>query len=94
MRADLAVDHAAPAAAAGPGPRDGPGPARHAVVGAGDRGHPAIARGRTNYESGAELFISLSTVKSRLASIQARLGLRNRVEIAAWAFPTRLVGGG
>jgi DNA-binding NarL/FixJ family response regulator len=51
----------------------------------------AIARGRTNQEIGAELFISLSTVKSHLASIQAKLGLRNRVEIAAWAWETRLV---
>ncbi|HEY1642144.1 MAG TPA: response regulator transcription factor [Streptosporangiaceae bacterium] len=52
----------------------------------------AIARGRTNQEIGAELFISLSTVKSHLTSIQAKLGLRNRVEIAAWAWESRLAG--
>ncbi|BCJ38691.1 DNA-binding response regulator [Actinocatenispora thailandica] len=46
----------------------------------------AIARGRTNREVAAELFISLSTVKSHVAGIQAKLGLRNRVEIAAWAW--------
>jgi DNA-binding NarL/FixJ family response regulator len=51
----------------------------------------AIARGRTNQEIGAELFISLSTVKSHLTSIQAKLGLRNRVEVAAWAWESRLV---
>jgi DNA-binding NarL/FixJ family response regulator len=51
----------------------------------------AIATGRTNQEIAAGLFISLSTVKSHLASIQAKLGLRNRVEIAAWAFQTRLI---
>jgi DNA-binding CsgD family transcriptional regulator len=39
----------------------------------------------------AELFISLSTVKSHLAGIQAKLGLRNRVEIAAWAWQHRIV---
>jgi len=50
-----------------------------------------IARGRTNNEIAAELFISLSTVKSHLASIQAKLGVRNRVEIAAWAWETGLV---
>ncbi|HEU5419654.1 MAG TPA: response regulator transcription factor [Streptosporangiaceae bacterium] len=50
----------------------------------------SIARGRTNQEIGAELFISLSTVKSHLTSIQAKLGLRNRVEIAAWAWESRL----
>jgi DNA-binding NarL/FixJ family response regulator len=46
----------------------------------------AVARGRTNTEVAAELFISLSTVKTHLASIQGKLGLRNRVEIAAWAW--------
>jgi DNA-binding NarL/FixJ family response regulator len=51
----------------------------------------AIARGRTNQEIAAELFISLSTVKSHLATIQAKLGVRNRVEIAAWAWESRLM---
>jgi DNA-binding NarL/FixJ family response regulator len=51
----------------------------------------AIARGRTNQEIGAELFISLSTVKTHVASIQLKLALRNRVEIAAWAWENRLV---
>jgi DNA-binding NarL/FixJ family response regulator len=51
----------------------------------------AIAVGRTNAEIAAELFISLSTVKTHLASIQAKLGVRNRVEVAAWAWETRLV---
>lgn len=51
-----------------------------------------IARGRTNREIGAELFISLSTVKSHLASVQTKLGLRNRVEVAAWAWESGLVG--
>ena len=51
----------------------------------------AIARGRTNAEIAADLFISLSTVKSHLASIQYKLGVRNRVEIAGWAWETGLV---
>ncbi|MET7806414.1 response regulator transcription factor [Micromonospora chersina] len=51
----------------------------------------AIARGRTNQEIAAELFISLSTVKSHLSGIQAKLGLRNRVEVAAWAWENRVV---
>lgn len=42
-----------------------------------------VARGRTNAEIAGDLFISLGTVKSHLASIQSRLGARNRVEIAA-----------
>lgn len=48
----------------------------------------AIARGLTNPEIAAELFIAPSTVKTHLGSIQAKLGLRNRVEVAAWAFRT------
>ncbi len=48
----------------------------------------SVARGLTNAEIGSELFISLSTVKTHLASIQAKLGARNRVEIAAWAWET------
>jgi DNA-binding NarL/FixJ family response regulator len=51
----------------------------------------AIARGRTNQEIAAELFISLSTVKSHLSGIQTKLGVRNRVEIAAWAWENRIV---
>jgi DNA-binding NarL/FixJ family response regulator len=51
----------------------------------------AIAKGRTNNEIAADLFISLSTVKSHLGSIQNKLGLRNRVEIASWAWETGLI---
>ena len=50
-----------------------------------------IARGRTNQEIAAELFISLSTVKSHLAAIQQKLSARNRLEIAAWAWENRIV---
>ncbi|PJN22312.1 response regulator transcription factor [Kitasatospora sp. CB02891] len=51
----------------------------------------AIARGRTNQEIAADLFITLSTVKSHLTAVQQKLGARNRVEIAAWAWQHRLV---
>jgi DNA-binding NarL/FixJ family response regulator len=46
----------------------------------------AVARGRTNAEISAELMISLSTVKSHLASIQRKIAARNRTEIAVWAW--------
>ncbi|WP_007026362.1 response regulator transcription factor [Saccharomonospora iraqiensis] len=46
----------------------------------------AAARGLTNGEIGGELYMSLSTVKTHLASVQHKLGVRNRVEIAAWAW--------
>ncbi|MFB4315211.1 response regulator [Actinomadura sp. 21ATH] len=51
----------------------------------------ALARGRSNQEIAAELFISVSTVKSHLSAIQTKLGVRNRVGIAAWAWENRLV---
>ncbi|HOR16931.1 MAG TPA: response regulator transcription factor [Dermatophilaceae bacterium] len=50
-----------------------------------------LARGRTNAEIAAELFISLSTVKSHIASLMAKLGVRNRVEIAMWAYQSKRV---
>jgi DNA-binding NarL/FixJ family response regulator len=47
-----------------------------------------IARGRTNAEIAGELHISLSTVKTHVASLMAKLGARNRVEVAMWAYET------
>ena len=45
-----------------------------------------VARGRTNAEIADELHISLSTVKTHLGSLMSKLGARNRVEIAMWAY--------
>jgi DNA-binding NarL/FixJ family response regulator len=50
-----------------------------------------VAVGRTNSEISDELFISLSTTKTHLASLMAKLGARNRVELAMWAYETRRV---
>lgn len=50
-----------------------------------------VARGRTNAEIAAELFISLSTVKTHVASLMSKIGVRNRVEIAMWAHETKRV---
>jgi DNA-binding NarL/FixJ family response regulator len=51
----------------------------------------AVARGRTNAEIAEDLHISLSTVKSHLASVQEKLAARNRTEIAIWAWQHGLV---
>lgn len=48
-----------------------------------------VARGRTNAEIATELFIGLSTVKTHIAALMAKLGVRNRVEIAIWAYETK-----
>jgi len=45
----------------------------------------AVARGLGNTEIGRELHISLSTVKTHIASIMAKIDARNRVELAIWA---------
>ncbi|MDT0213333.1 response regulator transcription factor [Rothia sp. ARF10] len=50
-----------------------------------------VARGRTNAEIAAELYVGLSTVKTHVASLMTKLGARNRVEIAMWAHDTRRV---
>lgn len=50
-----------------------------------------VAQGRTNAEIAGELHISLSTVKFHLASLMNKIGARNRVEIAIWAYETKRV---
>ncbi len=52
-----------------------------------------VARGRTNAEIADELHISLSTVKTHLASLMGKLGARNRVEMAMWAYETGRIHG-
>ncbi len=47
-----------------------------------------VAQGQTNEEIAARLYITLSTVKTHVAHVQRKLGVRNRVEIAAWAWRT------
>ncbi len=51
----------------------------------------SVARGRTNAEIADGLYISLSTVKTHLASIMSKLEARNRVEIAIWAYATKRI---
>jgi DNA-binding NarL/FixJ family response regulator len=52
-----------------------------------------VARGRTNAEIADELHISLSTVKTHIASLMTKLAARNRVELAMWAYDTNRITG-
>jgi DNA-binding NarL/FixJ family response regulator len=73
---------------AGAGPA---GPARQPVDPLTDREEQvlaAVARGRTNNEIAGELYITLSTVKTHVASLMAKLAARNRVEMAMFAYET------
>lgn len=51
----------------------------------------AVARGRTNSEIADELHITLSTIKTHITSLMNKLRVRNRVEIAMWAYETNRV---
>ncbi len=52
-----------------------------------------VARGRTNAEIADELYMSLSTVKTHLGSVMGKIGARNRVEVAMWAYETDRIHG-
>lgn len=52
-----------------------------------------VARGRTNAEIADELHITLSTVKTHVGALMNKLGARNRVEVAMWAYETGRVRG-
>ncbi|HYG93378.1 MAG TPA: response regulator transcription factor [Nocardioides sp.] len=50
-----------------------------------------VARGRSNSEIGEELFLALGTVKTHVASVLAKLGVRDRVQAVIVAYDAGLV---
>ena len=50
-----------------------------------------VAIGKTNSEIGQQLFITPGTVKTHLANIQVKLGVKNRVGIAGWVWSSGLM---
>jgi DNA-binding NarL/FixJ family response regulator len=53
-----------------------------------------VARGKTNAEVGAALYLSPRTIERHVGSILAKLGFRSRVELAAEVAAGRLPGAG
>ncbi|WP_436774470.1 response regulator [Yinghuangia sp. YIM S09857] len=78
----------------------GPAPVAAAATEAAGAAHPLtereleiarlVARGLTNAEIAAALFITAGTAKTHIANIQAKLAARNRVGIAAWVWENGL----
>ena len=78
----------APTSATGSNPNAGPRPPLEPPTARELDVARLVARGLTNAEIGERLFISAGTVKTHLAAIGRKLDVRNRVEIAAWAWET------
>jgi DNA-binding NarL/FixJ family response regulator len=76
------------------GPAPGGTPAGGAAGGLSEREREVVtlvAAGRSNAEIAAALYLSEATIKSHITRILARLGLRDRVQIAVYAYEHGIV---
>jgi DNA-binding NarL/FixJ family response regulator len=76
------------AAFAGTGPKQPPAQPREPLTTREEEILIPVAQGWTNHEIANDLHLSISTVKTHLASLMRKLNARNRVELAIWAYET------
>ena len=76
------------AAFAGTGARQPPAQPREPLTTREEEILIPVAQGWTNHEIADDLHLSISTVKTHLASLMRKLNARNRVELAIWAYET------
>ncbi len=77
---------------AGSDPAPAPAPPAEPLTDREEQVLATVARGLGNTEIAEELHISLSTVKTHIGAIMAKVGARNRVEVAIWAHERRGTG--
>jgi DNA-binding NarL/FixJ family response regulator len=50
-----------------------------------------LAQGMSNEDIAAELVVEVSTVKSHLARMMPKIGVRSRLQAVVWAYQNRIV---
>ena len=92
-RRSATTDHSDDPARSGRAPRPAGGPDPSVLTARETEVVRLVARGLSNGEIATALSIGLGTVKTHAAAAQRKVGARNRVGVAAWAWGAGLVEG-